>query len=157
LLTRAKPYLGGVVPVLNYVNDYRREIAAFFGNSTAATQAAAPNGAGVVKNYIRVAQPVNPEVLAPYQNRLSSSRSNPYLEPGGYLKLVTGLPSFGGYLCPSTPVPSIGTTIAALLQATLKTFYLTSDPGGPPCRAQAALGSLTTGQLQTFPHLRAIP
>ena len=37
-LTRLKPYLGGVVPVLNYINDYRREVAAFFANATAVSQ-----------------------------------------------------------------------------------------------------------------------
>ncbi len=37
-LTRLKPYLGGVVPVLDYINDYRREVAAFFANATAASQ-----------------------------------------------------------------------------------------------------------------------
>jgi len=39
VLARLGPYLGGVVPVVNYINDYAREIAAFFANSTAATQA----------------------------------------------------------------------------------------------------------------------
>ena len=34
LLARLNPYLGGVVPVINYINDYRREIAGFFANST---------------------------------------------------------------------------------------------------------------------------
>ena len=37
-LARAKPYLGGLIPVINYVNTYRHEVAAFFGNGTAATQ-----------------------------------------------------------------------------------------------------------------------
>src|SRR5437660_4614451 len=36
-LARAKPYLGGLIPVINYVNTYRREVAGFFANSTAST------------------------------------------------------------------------------------------------------------------------
>ena len=42
-LTRLKPYLGNFVPIFNYINTYRREIAAFFANSTATTQATAQN------------------------------------------------------------------------------------------------------------------
>ena len=43
-LARLKPYLGGVVPVLDYINDYRREIAAFFANSTAISQGTLASG-----------------------------------------------------------------------------------------------------------------
>ena len=42
-LTRLKPYLGDIVPVVDYINTYRREIAAFFANSTATTQATSQN------------------------------------------------------------------------------------------------------------------
>ena len=158
LLTRLKPYLGGVVPVLNYLNDYRREIAGFFANATAATGADEPSSAGTgLLHYVRAAQPVNPEVLTAYQNRLSSNRGNPYLEPGGYLKLMQGLPVFGSYLCTNNPQPTIGPTIPADQAAILRADYYTSNPDGPPCVAQAPLGQLTTGQLQAFPHLTALP
>ena len=43
---RLKPYLGGVVPVLDYINDYRREIAAFFANGTATTQGVLSSSSG---------------------------------------------------------------------------------------------------------------
>ena len=33
-LARLTPYLGNFVPVINYINAYRREITAFFANST---------------------------------------------------------------------------------------------------------------------------
>jgi phospholipid/cholesterol/gamma-HCH transport system substrate-binding protein len=158
LLTRAKPYLGGVVPVLRYLNVYRRELAAFFANATAATQASQPTPSGTqVLSYVRASLPVNPEAVAPYQGRLSSNRGNPYLEPGGYLKLLNGLPVFGRYLCTNHPTPAIGSTIPSALQATLKQFYFTNDPGGPPCTPQAPLGATTTSQLQAFPHLAPIP
>jgi phospholipid/cholesterol/gamma-HCH transport system substrate-binding protein len=157
LLTRLKPYLGGIVPILNYINSYRREVAAFFANGTAATQATLPNGEGVPLHYARVSNPVNPEVLSAYQSRLTSNRGNPYLAPGGYEQLLRGLPVFGGYLCTSNPQPTIGPTITADLQKLLQEVYYTARPGGPPCRAQAPLGSLTTGQLQAFPHLNPLP
>ncbi len=158
LLARAKPYLGGVVPVVDYINAYRREIAAFFANAAASTEATVQNAAGTkLLHYIRVAAPVNPEVLTTYQGRLQSNRTNPYLAPGEYLKLLQGLPVFGRYLCTSNPLPTIGPSIPANLAAVLQDVYYTSDPGGPPCTAQPSLGSLTTGQLQTFPHLKPLP
>ncbi len=42
-LARLKPYLGNFVPIFDYINSYRREIAAFFANSTATTQGQAQN------------------------------------------------------------------------------------------------------------------
>ena len=158
LLARLTPYLGGVVPVVNYINDYRREIAGFFANGTAATQATVQNSAGnKLLHYIRVSNPVNPEVLAPYQRRLSSNRSNPYLEPGGYTQLLQGLPAFASYLCTHNPLPTIGPSIPATLATVLQSVYFTSDPSGPPCRAQTQLGTLTTGQMQDFPQLKPLP
>ncbi len=158
LLTRATPYLGGVVPVLDYINTYRREIAGFFANGTASSGAVAP--AIVSKkllHYVRVSSPVNPEVLTDYSNRISSNRGNPYLVPGGASSLVSGLPVFGSYLCTSNPPPGIGPTIPASLAAVLSSVYYTSDPSGPPCRAQPPLGEATTGQLQVFPQLQPVP
>jgi phospholipid/cholesterol/gamma-HCH transport system substrate-binding protein len=157
LLTRLKPYLGGVVPVLDYINSYRREIAGFFANSAAATQATLPNGRGIAQHYARVSNPVNPEVLSTFQHRLESNRANPYMAPGGYSQLRDGLSVFGSYLCTTNPQPSIGPTIPAELQSLLQSVYYTARPGGPTCKAQAPLGTLTTGQLQAFPRLKPLP
>jgi phospholipid/cholesterol/gamma-HCH transport system substrate-binding protein len=159
LLTRAKPYLGGVIPVLDYLNTYRREIAGFFASGTAAAQATAPTAANANKllHYVRVASPINPETLTDYSNRLSTNRGNPYLVPGGYTALIGGLPVFGNYLCTNHPPPAIGPTIPAALAAVLSADYYTSDPSGPPCKAQPPLGEATTGALQEFPQLQPIP
>jgi virulence factor Mce-like protein len=158
LLTRAKPYLGGVVPVLDYIDTYRREVAAFFANGTAASEGTLP---GLAKNgllhYVRVSSPLNPETLADYPHRISTNRGNPYLVPGGYSRLLSGLPVFGSYLCTSNPPPAIGPTIPASLAAVLRADYYTSDPSGPPCQAQPPLGQATTGQPQTFPQLQPVP
>ncbi len=158
LLTRLTPYLGGVIPVVDYINTYRREIAAFFANGTAATQATVPAAVGnKLLHYVRVSSPLNPETLTDYPNRLSSNRGNPYLVPSGYSSLQQGLPVFGNYLCTSNPQPTIGPTIPASLAAVLSAVYYTADPSGPPCKAQEPLGEATTGQLQTFPQLQPIP
>jgi phospholipid/cholesterol/gamma-HCH transport system substrate-binding protein len=159
LLTRAKPYLGGVIPVLDYINTYRREIAGFFANGTAAAQATQPGLATTSKllHYVRVSSPINPETLTDYSHRLSSNRGNPYLVPGGDNALIGGLPVFGNYLCTGNPPPAIGPTIPASLAAVLSADYYTSDPSGPPCKAQQPLGEATTGQLQAFPQLQPRP
>lgn len=157
-LRRLRPYLGSFVPIIDYINTYRREIAAFFANSTATTQATgASTGTGKVLHYLRITNPVNPEVLTEYQGRLSSNRGNPYIVPGGSGQLVGGLSVFGAYLCTSHPQPTIGSSIPAAMAAILRSVYYTAKPGGPPCKAQPALGSRTTGQNQLFPHLNALP
>jgi phospholipid/cholesterol/gamma-HCH transport system substrate-binding protein len=158
LLTRATPYLGGVIPVIDYINAYRREVAAFFANGTASAQATLPAASGHgLLHYVRVSNPINPETLTGYSHRLSTNRGNPYLVPSGYQQLVQGLPVFGGYLCTSNPPPAIGPTIPASLAAVLSADYYTSDPSGPPCRGQPPLGEATTGQLQAFPQLQPVP
>jgi phospholipid/cholesterol/gamma-HCH transport system substrate-binding protein len=157
LLRRATPYLGGVIPVIDYINAYRREIAGFFANGTAASQATLPAASGHgLLHYVRISNPINPETLTDYSHRLSSNRGNPYLVPSGY-QLLAGLPVFGSYLCTSNPQPAIGPTIPASLAAVLSADYYTSDPGGPPCKAQPSLGEATTGQLQAFPQLQPTP
>jgi phospholipid/cholesterol/gamma-HCH transport system substrate-binding protein len=157
-LARLTPYLGGVVPVINYINTYRREIAAFFANSTASTQADQTNLAGTkVLHYLRISNPVNPEALTAYPARMESNRGNPYMTPGGFDAFLNGLSVFGNYLCTANPQPIIGPTIPATLADVLRNVYYTSSPGGPPCKAQPLLGTLTTGQLQAFPHLTPLP
>ena len=158
LLTRLTPYLGGVIPVVDYINTYRREVAAFFANGTAATQATLPAAVSRRQiHYVRVSSPLNPETLAAYSHRLESNRGNPYLVPGGYSALVSGLPVFGEHLCTRYPLPTIGPTISAALAAVLRAVYFTADPSGPVCKAQPPLGAATTGQLQAFPHIQPIP
>ena len=158
LLNRLTPYLGGVIPVVDYINTYRREIAAFFANGTATSQATLPAAVGnKLLHYVRVASPLNPETLTDYSTRLESNRGNPYLVPGGYSSLVSQLPVFGSYLCTSNPQPTIGPTISASIAAVLSAVYYTTDPSGPPCKAQQPLGEATTGQTQAFPQLQPIP
>jgi virulence factor Mce-like protein len=157
-LRRLTPYLGGLVPVIDYLNTYRREIAAFFANSTATGQATGANLSQTkTLHYLRISNPINPEVLNGYQTRLSSNRGNPYMAPGGYNQLVNGLSVFGSYLCTNNPQPSVGPSVDAATASILQNAYYTSNPGGPPCRSQPLLGSLTTGQLQSFPHLQPLP
>jgi phospholipid/cholesterol/gamma-HCH transport system substrate-binding protein len=157
-LKRARPYLGGLVPIINYLNTYRREVAGFFANSTATTQGKIINAAGTREiHFLRISNPVNPEILTEYPGRLESNRGNPYMAPDGYSQLVSGLSVFGGYLCTSRPQPTIGSSIPPDLATVLRDTYYTAKPGGPPCKSQQPLGRLTTGQNQQFPHLTPLP
>ena len=166
-LAALKPYLGNVVPVINYLNVYRRELAGFFANSTATTQAVAQSAYGTNLHYLRVSNPINPEVLTPYQTRPSTNRANPYLEPTGYEKLLSGLPVLGRYLCTDHPLPGIGASLSATKTSVagtvltvaqlLQKYYFTADPSGPACTAQTPLGRQTSGQDQIFPSLKPLP
>lgn len=157
LLGRLHGYLGGLVPVIDYINTFKHEIAGFFANSTASTQNTSLNVKSQQVHNVRISNPVNPEVLAPYTSRLDSNRGAPYLDPGAYSQLPHGLPVFGSYLCTNRPQPKIGSSISAAIAQVLRRVYYTPKPGGPPCQAQTPLGRATTGQNQEFPHLTQLP
>ncbi|MGH2870909.1 MAG: MlaD family protein [Solirubrobacteraceae bacterium] len=166
-LIALKPYLGQLVPVIEYAETYRREIAAFFANSTATTEGFFQSANGGYAHYLRISNPINPELLTPYPYRPSTNRSNPYLAPGAYASLLKGLSVFGSYLCTDHPLPGLGSSLSQstttvtgtvlTLAQLLSQYYYTSTPQGPACSAQAPLGSLTTGQAQSFPHLQPLP
>jgi phospholipid/cholesterol/gamma-HCH transport system substrate-binding protein len=157
LLRRLHGYLGGLVPVIDYINSFKREIGGFFANSTASTQNTSLDSKSQQVHNVRISNPVNPEVLAPYTSRLDSNRGAPYLDPGAYSQLSHGLPVFGSYLCTNRPQPKIGSSISAAIAKVLRRVYYTPKPGGPPCQPQQPLGRVTTGQSQEFPHLTQLP
>jgi phospholipid/cholesterol/gamma-HCH transport system substrate-binding protein len=166
-LTALKPFLGNLDPVIDYINVYRRELAAFFANGTASSQA--QNSGGTTSapiHYVQVSNPISPEAVATYQQRPYSNRSNPYIAPGAYGELLSGLPVFGSYVCTDNPLPSVSPTLTATtsvganvltLQQLVQQYYFTDNPSGPACRAQGPLGAVTTGQTQSFPHLQPRP
>jgi phospholipid/cholesterol/gamma-HCH transport system substrate-binding protein len=155
LLGRLDPFLADLNPILSWVGLYKRELAAFFANDTAATQAGSP-GSGGLLHYLRVSNPLNPEVLAAYPHRLTTNKSNPYVEPGGYGKLPTGLEVFGSYLCTSNPLPTLSPDIPENLRTLVQNFVFTEDPGGPACKEQAPLGRFV-GQPGRYPQLQRDP
>jgi virulence factor Mce-like protein len=167
-LTALKPYLGNIIPVINYIDVYRHELAGFFANSASTTQARSLASGGRQLHYLRISNPINPESLTPFAKRPETNRTNPYLAPGGFNNLRKGLKTFGTYLCTQNPLaplsatlddPSTETSIAGemlTLGEVVRTFFITSDPSGPPCTAQAPLGKQTTGQNATFPSLKPL-
>jgi phospholipid/cholesterol/gamma-HCH transport system substrate-binding protein len=158
LLKRLTPYLGSFVPIFDYLGDYRQELAAFFANTAAATQATSQGlTSSALKHYLRISAPVNPEALAAYANRPDSNRTNPYMAPGGYNELLSGLDSYSSSLCTDNPLPTISSSVPATLAAVLQSVYYTDNPSGPACKQQAPLGQTITGLSQTFPNLNPLP
>ena len=166
-LRALKPFLGQLDPVIDYIDSYRRELAAFFANGAVASQATNPGSLSPgLAHYLRVSNPVSPESLATFQDRPYSNRSNAYMAPGAYGSLLSGLPVFGSYLCTGNPLPIPSSTLTTktsvgshvlTMQQLVQEYYYTDDPSGPACRAQGPLGRVTTGQSQSFPRLRPRP
>jgi phospholipid/cholesterol/gamma-HCH transport system substrate-binding protein len=179
VLRRLDPWLRNATPILDYLGLYKREIAAFFANDSAATQSKFQPLNEAVKgplsdssgnmHVLRVMNPLNPETMAGFPSRLSTNRSNPYTEPGAYERLAQGrpLPVFGTYLCTATPVPDAPAAVdpywpQRLVDRVNEFVYGgTANKGrAPPCEAQAPLGTtlgksyLTGG---TYPRLTPLP
>ena len=163
LLARFEPYLRTLQPTFDYLGLYKREITALLGNAAGATQAVDP-GTNTTRlvHYLRTTNPISPEVLATYEKRLPTNRSNPYPEPGAYSQLASGLPTFGNYLCanpgPATSLappernPLLTDNIRRLVE---KYAYTPRGVTAPACREQRNLGRLVD-QAGRFPQLRPI-
>lgn len=160
-LARLDPYLRDLQPAFDYLGLYRREIAAFFANSTAATGATEISDAtGKVLNYLRTTNPLNPEILAAYPDRLATNRANAYTEPGGFEQLGRGLPVYGGFQCENAPpAPRLRPDDPILEEdyRRLTEEFVFSEENGkaPPCREQAPLGRVVD-QDGRYPQLRPL-
>ncbi|MGZ4201814.1 MAG: MlaD family protein [Thermoleophilaceae bacterium] len=178
VLAQADPFLRDLNPFIDWLGLYKHEITSFFANDSAATQATFPNDpnkpTGPRSHYLRTSNPVNPENLSVYPERIASNRSNAYMAPLGYNKLPTGLEVFGTYLCTSHPVPTVVNTqdpnnpgvgppttlLAPSTFALIQQFIYQNGPASalpaPPCKPQAPLGNLI-GQPGLYPHVNRAP
>jgi ABC-type transporter Mla subunit MlaD len=166
LLRRLDPWLKNFTPIVDWLGLYNREITAFLGNISAATQGREQGFANSSDflHYVRVASPLNPEILTGYPYRLGTNRSNPYTEPGGYDKLRTEghLELYGSYLCTSRPTPAQPDANENMTQKVVddiaKYVYGEAEnrDAAPPCDAQAPLGRFVN-QAGSFPHLQPLP
>lgn len=174
------PYLGELVPVIDYLNAYRKELAAFFANGTAATEAQAP-GFSTTKtlHYIRVSAPLSPDELTAQTQRSAINRANAYEVPGGGKALTgttnalgTSLDVFGTYLCNAPeqyPLPAIPSAPDSVrYQSELPLFYGGEDAStvpAPACTAQQRLSDALSGALGAglgsgsgfYPQLQPLP
>jgi phospholipid/cholesterol/gamma-HCH transport system substrate-binding protein len=167
LLRRLDPFLDQLTPIVDYLGLYRREIAGFFANDSAVTQAVGPGqSVSAQLHYLRTQNPTNPENMAGYPGRISTNRSNPYIAPGGYEKLRTEghLEVFSSHLCTSRPVPNEPAPRDPWLPADLLTAISYFTYGGPenrgaapPCDPQAPLGRRTDSGSGAYPALQPLP
>ncbi len=169
-LTQLRPVLGELDPtlrqlnpILSFLGTYKQEIASFFANTAASTQATAAVGNNSV-HYLRTTNPVNVENLAVYGKRLSSNRPNPYAKPGMFRKLKDGLDVYESRQCASGPAPTLGSVsaIGDLLGGVTLATQLINTIGGiapgtstpaPPCRQQGPF--TVNGKTSTYPQVSA--
>lgn len=148
-------------PILDGAGLYKSELTAFFANAAAATQATTPSQAsGENLHYLRTANPLNPEALAQYPNRLPTNRTNPYAFPGDGNSLKSGLASFETRQCTGSNAMSftLGPAVPGVLTDTLRDGILKYALNGgnvvaPPCIQQARFN--LGGTLTRFPQVRA--
>jgi phospholipid/cholesterol/gamma-HCH transport system substrate-binding protein len=97
------PWLRNVTPLVQVLRLYRQDVTAFLGNVAATSQArrSAPESPanGELVHYLRTSPPLGPDSIAGYPERLRVGRSNPYMKPGGYNILASGLESFNTANC----------------------------------------------------------
>jgi virulence factor Mce-like protein len=157
LLGQADPTLRELNPILDYLGLYKRELTAFFANAVASTNA---RPSPTQPNYLRTTNPLNPENLAVYPRRLGTNRTNPYIQPGAFDRLRTGLDSFETRHCSNgTPTADrvvdnpAGPTLPANILAQTRQFAF--PPAAPPCRLQPTFD--VGGERTQYPHVRAQP
>jgi len=147
-------------PVLDGAGLYKNELNAFFANATAATQGTQPMQAtGEPAHYLRTSNPLNPEILAQYPNRLTTNRTNAYAFPGDSTNLKDGLFSFETRQCTGQNLtPALGPTVEGVLNDTLRQGILkyalnNGNVTAPPCRQQNRFD--LGGTLTRFPQVTA--
>jgi virulence factor Mce-like protein len=142
-LQQVHPAMDQLIPILQFLAPYKREITSFLANSTAATQARSAVGSARV-HYLRTANPLHPQLLAAYPRRIGSNRPNPYTLPGAYAPL-TALPEFETRQCDrGDPLIILGDPAVELFgqQATDTINRLLQPPArgaqvaAPPCNQQ---------------------
>jgi phospholipid/cholesterol/gamma-HCH transport system substrate-binding protein len=159
LLGAFAPFLRNADPMVRYIGMFKPEIAGFFANVTAASQADnlnPPNAPGREVHYLRTTQTLTPESLAFLPRPLGINRDNAYRAPGAYKRLATGLSVLDPSECSqSNPSPPASTTPASLAQLIQQYVFRTSgtDIAAPSCDEQGPIPGFST----VFPQLRADP
>jgi phospholipid/cholesterol/gamma-HCH transport system substrate-binding protein len=159
LLGAFQPFLRNANPIVRYIGGFKPEIAGFFANVTAASQARSldpPNAPGREIHYLRSTQTLTPETLAFLPHELGIGRDNAYRAPGAFNELATGLAMLNSAQCsagnPAPPVSASPPSLSPLIQ---QYVFRTAgrDIAAPPCRQQATRAGYPT----RFPQLRADP
>jgi phospholipid/cholesterol/gamma-HCH transport system substrate-binding protein len=132
LLTQVTPFLRQVTPIIDTLQRYRADVTGFLGNVTAATQAfnTGTETGDQFTHYLRTAATLSPEAFAVFPNRLTTNRSNPYVEPGGALDVASALQSFAIDACPGATREIANLVPATAADPVFINRFLPGDPVG---------------------------
>jgi phospholipid/cholesterol/gamma-HCH transport system substrate-binding protein len=177
VLEEIRPVLHNFDPFLQYTGAYVPEVQSFFANITAAAESQAGNNnvsGGPKQHLLTTLSVLNPESLAFYPSKIGTERSNPYLLPGAFHSLVSGLPTFDSRSCANSSVSVNGppnTTISKEVIEQLIGFHVANAPENPEgIEAKSAPGSPNSvaappciqqgpfsfnGSSSLFPHVSA--
>jgi virulence factor Mce-like protein len=163
LIAQLVPVTQQLTPMVQFLGTSKRELTSFFANSSAATQARDPASQ---LHYLRTTNPLNPENLAVYPNRLPTNRPNPYTLPGTFDQLPTGVPVYENRQCnPANLLPSItnvpidvtNTATSTVSQVTGTTLPPIPQVPLTPAQAQALIPDSLLQQIQHFAFLDGAP
>ena len=87
VLRAIPPFFHGINPLVETIDQYKREITGFLGNLSASTQGVT---AGVGTHYLRVVPMLSAEGSAAFPSRLKFNRNNAYVKPGAFLDVGRG-------------------------------------------------------------------
>jgi virulence factor Mce-like protein len=129
------PVLSNLLPVIDFLDLYQKEVLNGFGNIASSTQWSTKTPSGIDYHFLRFLAPIMSENLYGLQQRLPSNRHNAYAEPGWMGKLATGgLPSLD---CRNLSNPA--------------TLPILGSSGTVPCVEQKPFRF--RGQTLSYPHL----
>jgi virulence factor Mce-like protein len=154
-LARVDSYFDELIPAIETIYRFRREVTAFLANTASATNGftTPPETNARPVKYIRTTGVLGPDVLASYPDRLKVNRVNPYVEAGGYTKLAQSLESFVVEHCTSgttaTLTPGAPGDLPGDLYERIQ-LYAFGGPGNtnsdaipaPPCTQQGPQKSI---------------
>ena len=179
LLGRLDGWLAPVNSILEVLRRYRREVTGLANLAAATNGVFFDLGADDTVHYLRTLSPITPEAVAAYSRRLEVTRTNPYVKPGGFLDVLSGMKSFETRHCASgvdaflNPASSTDPDFLARVDGDVpegQTFfdrirhYAFNDELGtdqmtpPPCDKQGPFRSVGAPQeTSDYLHVRDLP
>lgn len=156
--------LSQLAPVLDDANLYRNDISAVLGNATAVLQLTAPVGdsekAEDRAHVLRVTNPLNPEGMSLYSNRLPTTRQNAYALPfaGNALGTTGALEVYDNRSCGGDmtfTVDANGQMDDALLKSIVQYAFNGGTVTSAKCPQQNRFD--IAGNITRFPQVNANP
>ena len=158
--------LDPVIPILQYVKPFKRELTAFFANSVAATQADVQPGTQAELHYLRTTNPVKAGNFAVYPRRVGSNRPLADSQPGAFDGLRDGLEVNEDRHCGrGLPVisqvadPVLARLVPDEFRNRIDELFLpvtqNAQQPAPACKLQAP--QTFQGETQQYPHVEPRP